>query len=325
VEKTRPADEHDEWDILDALNGIQHPDVDNALFHQRHEDPMYQPWTIWGFKSDKTIKIDPQDAAFWCRKGDDLFETGNYIDAIKAYDRALELNPTFVDVWVIESAIFGTTGKYVESVKACDKAIELDPKNVFAWGNKGEALKDLGQYEDAVQALDMALELDPTDADVWHIRSETFKSLGRNEEADAAFTKSMELGYTGYIENTFAEHFAHWKITLPQEDLNDRCSGHIFQAGWLIQYCFGKDDTCGYMDYYATHRMTNDRHVRIYANGREEQLPAFISWCPTGDDPVKAKQLTDECYRQDYEVVMMLLDKGFNIFPIERFTFSKKD
>ena len=44
------------------------------------------------------------------------------------------------------------------------------------------------------------------------------------------------------IAETFAKHFKHWKISLPDEDLKNRRSGYIQNAGWLIQYCFGKDE-----------------------------------------------------------------------------------
>jgi hypothetical protein len=37
------------------------------------------------------------------------------------------------------------------------------------------------------------------------------------------------------IAEAFAEHFVNWKITLPRDNLNSRRSGHISQAGWLIQ------------------------------------------------------------------------------------------
>ena len=42
------------------------------------------------------------------------------------------------------------------------------------------------------------------------------------------------------------------------------------QAGWAISYVFGED----YLDYYAEHRMTNPRHVRIHAEGLCESLEA---------------------------------------------------
>lgn len=316
VNESCPEDEDADWDILDVLTRIHHRDVDKILFYHWHEDPMYQPWTIWGYKSNDEAEIDLQDIGAWISKGKAHFNSCNYDDALKAYDKALNLNPKLVEVWVTKSAILGTIGKYAECIQACDKAIELDPKNEFAWGNKGEALKDLGKYEEAIQALDTAIELDPNDSDAWHNRGIALKSLGRDAEADAAFTKVRELRCFG---DAFARRFSHWNIVLPQEDINARRSGYISQAGWLIQYCFGKDDTSEYLDYYAAHRMTNDRHERIYSDGREESLPALNSWCLTSDDPTRAKQLRDEYDRHNQEVVKMLTEKGFDRFTINMY------
>lgn len=319
MDKTRPEDENDEWDILDVLHRVVHPDIDKALFYQWHEDPMSQPWMIWGYKTNTALGSPQQDADFWCSKGDALFQSGNNDEAIRAYDKALNLNPKLVDVWVVESAIFGTTGRYVECIHACDKALELDPRNAFAWGNKGEALKDLGRYGVAIKILDMAIEFDPNDADVWQNRGEALRSLGMDTEANMAFTKARDLRCFG---DAFARCFSHWNIVLPLEDISARRSGHISQAGWLIQYCFGKDDTGAYLDYYAAHRMTNYRHERIYADGREESLLTLESFYITSRDPIKAKQLEDEYYRHNRKVVKMLIDKGFDKFTINMYLHS---
>ena len=79
------------------------------------------------------------------------------------------------------------------------------------------------------------------------------------------------------IAKTFAKRFSHWKIRIPEDKLENRRSGYIQEGGWLIQYCFGKDENGEYMDYYATHRMTDDSHIRIYEDDREESLPALSS------------------------------------------------
>ena len=127
------------------------------------------------------------------------------------------------------------------------------------------------------------------------------------------------------IADTFANRFAHWKITLPKNDLKDRRSGYIQNSGWLIQYCFEKDETGEYMDYYAAHRMTDDSHVRIYEDGREESLPALSSYLLLSDDPVEAKRLKDEYEKHNQEVVKMLNEKGFNKFTINMFLHAGMD
>jgi hypothetical protein len=95
------------------------------------------------------------------------------------------------------------------------------------------------------------------------------------------------------IADTFSKRFSHWNITLPEEDIKYGRSGYIQNVGWLIQYCFGKNETDEYMDYYASHRMTDDPHVRIYADGRVESLPA----------PVEAKRLEEGHLEHNREVV----------------------
>ena len=127
------------------------------------------------------------------------------------------------------------------------------------------------------------------------------------------------------IADNFAKRFAHWKITLPENDLKDRRGGYIQNAGWLIQYCFDKDGTGEYLDYYAAHRMTDDSHVRVYEDGREESLPALSGWLLLSDDPVEAKRLKDEYEEHNREVVKMLTEKGFDKFTINMFLHAGLD
>ncbi len=77
------------------------------------------------------------------------------------------------------------------------------------------------------------------------------------------------------IVDRFAANFAHWGLTLPIADVVRRRAGVIRRAGWVVQYVFGKDERCEYLDYYARHRMTEDGHVRLYADGSFEPLPAL--------------------------------------------------
>ena len=48
VEKARAKDE--DADFLDILNGIQHPDVEKAMMYVWHDDPLSDPWMIWGYQ-----------------------------------------------------------------------------------------------------------------------------------------------------------------------------------------------------------------------------------------------------------------------------------
>ncbi len=89
-------------------------------------------------------------------------------------------------------------------------------------------------------------------------------------QVDAFFTPGTESP----IESTFARYFENWNIQLPAEAIRDKQSGKLHTAGWNIEYLFGVDGDAEYLDFYATHRMTNARHVRIHADGRSESLEA---------------------------------------------------
>lgn len=127
------------------------------------------------------------------------------------------------------------------------------------------------------------------------------------------------------IADTFAKHFSHWQITLPEKNLKKRCSGFIHDAGWLIQYCFGEDENGEYLDYYATHRMTDDSHVRIYEDGEIEDLPTLEGLLLLSDDPEEANKIREDHDRHNREVVAILVNKGFDKFTINMYLNARLD
>jgi ribonuclease HII len=77
------------------------------------------------------------------------------------------------------------------------------------------------------------------------------------------------------IEARFAEYFANWTIHLPEGAVQLEEPGLIQQDGWVIRYVFGNDAGGSYLEFYATHRMTNDRRARIYGSGETSDLEAL--------------------------------------------------
>ncbi len=116
----------------------------------------------------------------------------------------------------------------------------------------------------------------------------------------------------GLITEYFNQYFANWKITLPEEDLKNRKNGYIKECGWLIQYCFGKTKNGEYLDFYASHRMTDDRHHRIYADGKVEHLPAlWPGYAYSPNDPEDEKRQKEKFEQHNEKVVKMMIEKGF--------------
>lgn len=119
------------------------------------------------------------------------------------------------------------------------------------------------------------------------------------------------------IESVFNETFAHWGIRLPAENLRDRKRGKINEEGWTIWFLFDEDEDGEYLDYYAMHRMTNDRHVRLHADGRAtslEALPQGLSFAFDPKEGPEAEERARKKYWAESERISRMLDeKGFTI------------
>ena len=59
--------------------------------------------------------------------------------------------------------------------------------------------------------------------------------------------------------------------------------------------------------------MTNDRHVRIYADGICENLPAISEFHLTSEDPEEAARLEAEYFAENQKISQMLEEKGFGL------------
>ena len=118
------------------------------------------------------------------------------------------------------------------------------------------------------------------------------------------------------IAQAFRADFANWGLEIPPEALVTCEPGFIHAAGWLIQFTFGRDSRGEYLDYYASHRMTDDSHVRLYETGRRQRLVSLAGIYVTSSDPGEARRLEAAYLRRNRRIARKLAAKGFNKFSI---------
>jgi len=104
------------------------------------------------------------------------------------------------------------------------------------------------------------------------------------------------------IEARFADYFANWGIRLPEGAVDQQEAGILRKAGWTIRYIFGSDARGSYLEFYASHRMTNDRRLRLYASGESQGLDAIqdmYGWKPEvpGDQEREKKRYREHNVR----------------------------
>ena len=115
------------------------------------------------------------------------------------------------------------------------------------------------------------------------------------------------------IVDRFNRDFAHWGIRLSLDAAKERGRGKIVKAGWAIWYRFGADANGEYLDYYSAHRMTDDRHTRVYEDGQIENLPTTRTMYRVTDDPEENARIKARFDAQNREIAAMLTKKGFKI------------
>lgn len=115
------------------------------------------------------------------------------------------------------------------------------------------------------------------------------------------------------LRQAFNESFKRWQIELPPDATAPGAVWLIVSASWTVWTLFGAEDGREYLDYYAMHRMTDDRHVRLYANGESEDLPAISGMyvIPQGATKAEQAELKARHYAHNQEVQRILDEKGF--------------
>lgn len=72
------------------------------------------------------------------------------------------------------------------------------------------------------------------------------------------------------IKHLFERKYARWELVLPDEAPPNGQRGSLRKNGWTINYHFGEAQGIAFLEYFASHRLTNDTLIRLYADGRQE-------------------------------------------------------
>jgi cytochrome c-type biogenesis protein CcmH/NrfG len=111
---------------------------------------------------EKEVGNNPGNADAWARLGNLYFDTNNYQNAIRAYNKSLALKPDNGDVQTDLGVMYRRAGKPREAVKAFHTAIRIDPRNETARFNLGVVLlHDLNDREGALHAWEELVRMNP--------------------------------------------------------------------------------------------------------------------------------------------------------------------
>jgi tetratricopeptide (TPR) repeat protein len=141
----------------------------------------------------KAIKITPNDAGSYHRRGDAKQDKNDFEGAIADYTKALELAPDDEGAYHRRGDAEQGKNDWDGAIADYTKAIELKPDDEGAYHRRGDAEQGKNDWDGAIADYTKAIELKPDDAGAYFNRSLAKKAKGDLEGASADHSKAIEL------------------------------------------------------------------------------------------------------------------------------------
>ncbi|MEQ9237729.1 tetratricopeptide repeat protein [Coleofasciculus sp. E2-BRE-01] len=141
--------------------------------------------------------IDGEYYQAWYGKGQALETLGRHEEALKSFNRAI-FNPSSYAALIKQGDGLFDSEEYVKALKSYEKATKINEENYEGWLKKGKALRRLGQYQKALLSLDIALNK-KNDSQIWIEKGDVFKEMQQYKEALASYKNSLEINSNYYL------------------------------------------------------------------------------------------------------------------------------
>ena len=139
-----------------ASGQVEHysKDVDRAVKHLELEQR----------KQKAKAYIDPELGAAAKERGNDLFRSGKFADAVHEYEDACKRDPENASLRNNLAAALSKIGDFSGALRACEKALDLDPKYLKAYAKKGDLEFHAKEFHKAMESYKKGLAIDPNNA-----------------------------------------------------------------------------------------------------------------------------------------------------------------
>lgn len=87
-------------------------------------------------------------------------ESGNYQEALAAFQQALKLDSRSAEAWNYQGNVLSLLELPSQALAAYDQAVALRPDYHQAWYNRGLLLQQMGAYGNALACFEQALALE---------------------------------------------------------------------------------------------------------------------------------------------------------------------
>lgn len=239
-----------------------------------------ESFTISDYKGAQTGKpqiiTTPKNSYEWNERGNELYDQGNYQEALSSYDKALQFDPNVDVFWGNKALALNSLDRHDEALAAANNAIGINANYAWVWVEKGRAFLGLEKYDDALTSFERAIAIEPTNKYAWNNKALTLENLGSNEAALSAVDKALEIDPNfsdahfrkGYILELMGQH--EKALESYQADLKlDPTDKYALNNIGVILYKQGKYEEA--LEYYEKTLVVDPNYVKAQEN-KEDAL-----------------------------------------------------
>lgn len=127
----------------------------------------------------------------WLEKGNELANSGSYVEALVQIDQAVAFQPDNNAAWVLRAVVLIHLQRYAEALSCCDRALEIDNSDRQAWLFRGAALNYLGRYKDCYASYDRVLGVERLT--IGQRIGQLFTSMFKSERGDRQTASAVSV------------------------------------------------------------------------------------------------------------------------------------
>ncbi len=140
------------------------------------------------------MNLTAQEAENNFEEAKKLMENGNYGKALKNLNKAIKIKPQWAEAYLKRGQVYYELSKYKEMIKDCETALEYDKNLVQAYFNLGIAQYNLKDYTKALSYFNTFLEKIPKDSEAMGWRGMSHFYLKNKKMACKDWEEAIYLG-----------------------------------------------------------------------------------------------------------------------------------
>lgn len=132
-------------------------------------------------RSESISYVQP-DTSDYRERGSELYQRGEYEQAISYYDEAIAIDSDDAQTYFLRGIAKRENELHEDAIIDFDKAININPNNAESYHWRGIAKSQISQHENAIADFDKAININPNNAESYHWRGVSKYVVGQYQD-----------------------------------------------------------------------------------------------------------------------------------------------